>query len=70
MHECWLHEPEERPTFLQLVNSLSEILESMAGYVDVGAFGIRDSVLEPPGCEKIASATVIEESNDTQETHL
>ena len=73
MHQCWLHKPEGRPTFIQLVNSLSVILEGLAGYLDVGAFGRRTSVVpESPGYEKLASATFIEKPDDNMltETHL
>ena len=41
MHQCWSGEPEHRPSFTQLVESLSNSLEGMAGYVHIGAFGIR-----------------------------
>ena len=41
MHQCWSGEPEHRPSFSQLVESLSSSLEGMAGYVDIGAFGVR-----------------------------
>ena len=41
MHQCWSEEPEHRPSFIQLVESLSSSLEGMAGYVHIGAFGIR-----------------------------
>ena len=41
MNQCWLGEPEQRPSFSQLVKLLSSSLEGMAGYVHIGAFGVR-----------------------------
>ena len=43
MLHCWEFEPKNRPTFLDLVNSLSHSLEAMAGYMDIGAFGGIDT---------------------------
>ena len=39
MLQCWDLEPKGRPSFSDLVSSLSLSLEAMAGYMDVGAFG-------------------------------
>ena len=39
MLECWSLDPIERPSFSHLVQSLSQILEGVSGYIDVGAFG-------------------------------
>ena len=38
MQWCWEMEPDERPTFSTLVNTLSKSLEKQAGYLRVGAF--------------------------------
>ena len=35
---CWEMEPGNRPSFSTLVQTLSESLENMAGYLPVGAF--------------------------------
>ena len=41
MQQCWSREPEHRPPFSQLVESLSHSLEAVAGYVHIGAFGFK-----------------------------
>jgi hypothetical protein len=54
MQHCWELEPKSRPSFSDLVSSLSQSLEAMASYMDVGAFSgemqVHDSALEiePP----------------------
>ena len=39
MLECWSLDPIERPSFSHLVQFLSQVLEGVSGYIDVGAFG-------------------------------
>ena len=34
MCDCWIESPGERPTFSQLVSTISKRLESLAGYLD------------------------------------
>ena len=38
MMECWKADPFERPSFSDLVQKISLYLESMAGYLHIGAF--------------------------------
>lgn len=39
MLQCWSLDPGERPSFSHLVQLLSQILEGLSGYMDVGGFG-------------------------------
>ena len=36
MLECWEYKPDTRPTFAAIVESLSLLLETMVGYMDIG----------------------------------
>ena len=46
MLQCWKENPEERPSFSELVSNVSQKLEAVAGYMDVVMFGVpQDSVL-------------------------
>ena len=35
---CWEMEPDKRPSFSTLVQTLTKSLEKMAGYLHIGAF--------------------------------
>ena len=34
---CWESNPEERPTFSDLVQSIEEIMKPLADYIDINA---------------------------------
>ena len=36
MMQCWEFDPDKRPSFSSLVDSLSQSLEGMANYMDIG----------------------------------
>jgi len=36
MKSCWESEPDNRPQFCELVSTISSILESAAGYLELG----------------------------------
>ena len=38
MLQCWDSQPENRPTFSNIVGSLSQFLEAMADYLEITAF--------------------------------
>ena len=38
MLQCWELEPDLRPSFSNLVESVSNFLENMVGYMDISAF--------------------------------
>ena len=37
--QCWEIDPVNRPRFTNIVDALSDSLQAMAGYLDIGAFG-------------------------------
>ena len=41
MQSCWESEPEERPQFCELVATISSVLESAAGYLEL-AMSLHD----------------------------
>ena len=49
MLQCWEIDPKSRPTFSDLVSSLSKSLEAMVGYMDVVAFGQIDTMASETG---------------------
>ena len=41
MLQCWESEPERRPTFSSIVDTLSRFLEAMVDYMDIGTFASK-----------------------------
>jgi len=53
MRSCWESEPENRPQFCELVSTISSILESVAGYLEL-AMSLQDEKSEFKRSETIA----------------
>ena len=74
MFRCWHTDPEERVSFTQLVESMSQTLEKMADYLDVCTFGALDKQIgEAQNNSDNGNKTIVEESiiihNDDVESH-
>jgi len=50
MQSCWESEPENRPQFCELVSTISSILESAAGYLEL-TMPLQDNESEFPVVE-------------------
>ena len=48
MYKCWHADPKERPTFSELVSSMTQNLEGLAGYMHVLTFGEIEAHHEDP----------------------
>ena len=57
MLHCWETDPQDRPTFSDIVSSLSVALTGLVGYMDIGAFGEKDEPkpLDPETSDKLKS---------------
>ena len=69
MLKCWHGDPEERPTFSELVSLMSQTLESFAGYMDVSTFGKLEVHCEDPHNEGPSDEGTNEEDPHDEATH-
>ena len=46
MCQCWKFKPESRPSFSNLIKSLSKFLENIAHYIDFNTLGGQDELKE------------------------
>ena len=75
MQSCWDTDPQQRPTFSQLVATITSLLDTLADYLDVSTFVteeqeieaniMKPQVVENQECNEEAS----QEGWQTAETH-
>ena len=65
MLSCWDADPEERPTFTQLVTTITSVLDPLADYLDVTTFVTGEEEVKETAI--IESQVVESEDEATQE---
>ena len=76
MRSCWEADPQQRPTFSQLVKTITSVLNSLADYLDVSTFvteeqEIETNVTESPVVEnEKGNEEASQEGCQTAETHF
>ena len=63
MRECWKELPDNRPTFSDLVTTISTSLEAIAGYLDLTVVPLIPSGNSKSGSYHV-TVTVTDEDND------
>ena len=74
MLSCWDINPQQRPTFSQLVTTITSVLDPLADYLDVSTFteereietNVESPVVGSEKCNEEAS----QEGYETAETHF
>lgn len=76
MQSCWEADPQQRPTFSQLVTRITSVLSLLADYLDVSTFVTEEwekeanvtesTVMDSQVCNEEAS----QEGSQTAETHF
>ena len=76
MRSCWEADPEQRPTFSQLVATITSVLNPLADYLDVSTFvteeqEIETNVMESPVVDsQVCNEQASLEECQTAETHF
>lgn len=69
MRSCWLKRAEERPYFSDVVKTISNYTEIIAGYLDVN-FNPFESSFSPTGSTAAAALTTVPDSPDSEKDVL
>ena len=70
MRSCWLKKPQERPFFSDIVKTISNYTEIIAGYLDIN-FNPFESSYSPTGSTAASAAlTTIPDSPDSEQNVL
>ena len=70
MQQCWLENPDKRPHFRDMVTTISNMLESIAGYLDLKrSFSLIESIKKShsPHPKRTEMPTQIEEREKEKE---
>ena len=76
MLSCWDVDPEQRPTFAQLVTTITSVLDPLADYLDVTTFVTGEehetetAIMEPLVVESDEEASKEENNADLQGGHM
>ena len=76
MLSCWDANPEQRPTFAQLVTTITSVLDPLADYLDVTTFVTREeqetemTIMESQIVENEEEASQEKTNPDLQSEHM
>ena len=76
MLSCWDVDPEQRPTFAQLVTTITSVLDPLADYLDVTTFVNREekaeeiTIMESQVVKDDEEASQEEANSDPQHGHM